>query len=89
MVTHSPSTSDIRVQFIYLDFNIDLYATSPITMGSLVGSRKIHVADRFLTSVKGKYKIRISNKLTIEYIFENKLFKSLLLIKNLLDYIDN
>ena len=61
MVTHSPSTSDIRVQFIYLGFNIDLNATGHITMGSLVGSRKLQVADRFLTRVKGKYKIRISN----------------------------
>ena len=61
MVTHVPPTSDIRVQFIYLGFNIDLNATGHITMGSLVGSRKIQVADRFLTRVKGKYKIRISN----------------------------
>ena len=82
MVTHSPSTSEIRVQFIYLGFNIDL-------MSSPMGSHKMHVADRFLTRVKGKYKIRISNKLTIEYIFENKLLKSLLVIKNFLDYIDN
>ena len=58
-------------------------------MGSPMGSRKIHVADRFLTRVKDKYKIRIRNKLTIEYIFENNLLKSLLLIKNFLDYIDN
>ena len=59
-------------------------------MGSPMDSRKIHVAGRFLTSVKGKYKIRISNKPTIEFLFfENKLLKSLLLIKNFLDYIDN
>ena len=69
VVTHSPSTSEIRVQFIYLGFNIDFNATGHITMGSPMDSRKIHVAGRFLTSVKGKYKIRIGNKVTIEYIF--------------------
>ena len=61
MVTNWPPTSQIRVQFIYLGFNIDFNTTGHITMGSPMGSRKVHAADRFLTRLNGKYKIRRSN----------------------------
>ena len=88
MVTHSPPTSQIRVQFIYSSFNIDFNTAGHITIGSPVCSCKIHVADRYLTRVKGKHKITISNN-DNKIHFLDQIIEIFIEIKKFLDYMDN